>query len=64
MLLSMGMFTLIEERDGVLRAEVVERTNGETRTLALFACALGPASESAARELLRIAIEGGLVRGR
>ena len=55
----MGYFTLVEQRDGALRYEVVERVNGETRTVALLACALGP-NEPALRELLRVAIEGSL----
>lgn len=63
---TMGYFTLVEQRDGCMRYEVVERSDsdGETRTVALLACALGAGSEPAVRELLRVVIEGGLAVAR
>lgn len=54
---TMGYFTLLEERDGALRAEVFEVVNGERQTLALLAFAPGPNGDRAVRELLRVALE-------
>lgn len=62
----MGYFTLVEQREGCMRYEVVERIEpgGETRTVALLACSLHAGGEPAIRELLRVAIEGSLIDAR
>lgn len=54
----MGIFTTIEERDGVLHLEVRERiAGGGHRIVALLACALGDPAEGALADLLRVLLE-------
>jgi hypothetical protein len=53
--------TIIEERDGVVHAEVFERAeNGERKRVALLACRGSSSGLRAVRELARLADEGGL----
>lgn len=53
----MKYITTIEERDGVLRMELIEPGTEGPTTVALLACVLFPESGDALHELLRLALE-------
>lgn len=60
----MRYVTSIEERDGLVRAEVYDAADAERKPVALLACALSPDAGAALAELLRVALEFSLSRQR
>lgn len=60
----MRYVTRIEERDGLVRAEIYDSRQSNRRPVALLACALSPGLATALLELVRVALEFSASLGR